>query len=114
MHLDSESRCARGVDRVRVTLLNLFVKHGGAETCARSLLAGLIGRGHEAKLLVGRMNVDPGALTNRVAALPSFLPEFLLQRALSRVIGLTDAFMLRPLWLARSHPDLIHADIVHF
>src|SRR5262245_43804799 len=95
---------------LRVTLLNLFARHGGAETCARNLLEGLRRRGHEARMPIGRAD---GALPPHVELLPRFFPEFALQRLLSRLGGLTDTAMLLPLWHAWRHPRLVDVDVVH-
>jgi glycosyltransferase involved in cell wall biosynthesis len=95
---------------LRVTLLNLFARHGGAETCARNLLEGLRRRGHEAGMLIGRADGD---LPPHVELLPRFFPEFAVQRLLSRLGGLTDTAMLLPLWHAWRHPRLVDVDVVH-
>ncbi|HXG08411.1 MAG TPA: glycosyltransferase [Gemmataceae bacterium] len=98
---------------MRVTLLNLFARYGGAETCVRNLLRGLLDRGHTVRLLVGRRGTAPSLPEEHVALLPRFYPEVVLQLVLSRLGGLTETTLLLPLWLASRHPDFTEADVVH-
>lgn len=98
---------------MRVTLLNLYLNHGGAETCVRGLFNGLQRRGHETRLLLGRLPSSERHRSDSISLLPRFFPEFAVQRLLSRLAGLTDTMMLLPLWHVCRHPDLIQADIVH-
>jgi len=98
---------------LRITQLNLFARHGGAERCAQDLLHGLRGRGHDAKLLIGRTDARERDLNAHVKALPAGRWEHFLHRVLHRLVGLTDTALLSSFRHVRSHPDIVDADIVH-
>jgi glycosyltransferase involved in cell wall biosynthesis len=100
-------------DRLRLTLLNLYDRHGGAERCLNDLRGGLAQRGHEVSLAVGKREPSPASGDNGVYVLRAGRLEWLVQKGLHRLLGLTDTLLWSPFRHVLRHPAFVAADVVH-
>jgi glycosyltransferase involved in cell wall biosynthesis len=116
MHLRGRHLASRNLIMPRgphITFLNLYHRHGGAERCLGDLAHGVRERGYGVDIVVGK-SVDAAAeRRDGVQVLRSKWWEWLLQRGVHRLFGLTDTLLLSPFWHALRHPAFERADVIH-
>ena len=98
---------------MRITFVNQYDRHGGAERCLQDLCGGYRKRGHEVAVVVGKSTEAAGPATGVEVLRPGRL-EWLVQRGAHRLLGLTDTLLWSPLVRSVRHPAFTAADVVHF
>lgn len=96
-----------------ITFLNLYHRHGGAERCLGDLAHGFRGRGYGVETVVGKSTDAEAEARDGVQVLRPPWWEWVLQRGIHRLFGLTDTLLFSSVWQALRHPAFTRADVVH-